>query len=86
MPWDGHFPTVIEEHGDGDAVEWGVSFAGSNPEEKDYVSMKDGPTAFKLIELLQLYGPQSRETNQGESVVDQVTNSAGSKVSSRTSI
>ena len=78
MPWDGHFPTVIEEPGEG-AVEWGISFTGSNPEEKDYVPMPDGPTAFKLIGLLQLYGPQSRETNQGESVVDQVMNSAGSK-------
>lgn len=45
-------PVVIELH-DEEGVEWGVSFAGPNPEEQDYVRMVDGPTAFKLTALLE---------------------------------
>ena len=65
-------PIVIEDQGS-DEVEWGVSFNGIYPKEKDYVSMKDGETAFKLVDLIQLYFPQSRSMNQA---VDQVTNDA----------
>lgn len=36
-------------------MEWGVSFAGDNPELEDYVPMRDDKTAFKLVALIEKY-------------------------------
>lgn len=59
--------------------EYGISFAGPNPDEDEYVAMVDEASAVKLVGLLQLWCPQSRLTAQGLVWVDHVTNSSGSK-------
>lgn len=48
-----HLPIVIEDQGgDEGGVDWIVSFSGIHPEEAECVSVKDGPTAFKLVGLI----------------------------------
>ena len=68
-------PLAVRSEDDSGQLEFGVSFAGPNPPEKDYVPVKDAETATKLVYLIQLYFPQSRFMNQAG---DHLTNSAGS--------
>ncbi len=43
-------PIVINYQEEGS--EWGVSFGGPNPEEKDYIAMQDRDAAFRLRDML----------------------------------
>jgi len=45
-------PLVVRSEDDRGQLEFGVSFSDHNPEEKDYVALKDRPTALKLVELI----------------------------------
>ena len=68
-------PLAIGIANDDGSMEWGISFNGPNPEEKDFVAVETAALAHKLAELIQLYCPQSRSTIR---FVSQSTNSAGS--------
>ncbi len=47
-------PIVIEDQGgEGPKTDWYVSFAGIHPEEDELVDVKDGPSAFKLVRLVE---------------------------------
>jgi len=47
-------PLAVGIQAEDGLIEYGVSFAGPNPEEKDYMPLKDAETAIKLVNLIQL--------------------------------
>jgi len=60
-------PIVIEDQGgDGDGVEWIVSFNGVHPSHDECVPVKDGPAAYTLVNLVERLVLAAEEENDDE--------------------